>query len=343
MACGPDDFDLFPGLVATVEEPVLSVSLPLYRVTAEASGTVDALVYGEGGNNVYSIYYPVAEVHRYLARAPWPARRALHSALAGLGRLTDREFFWQAAHVAKIFAAEPDYRESFFERLTSHFHFDRELRAELLDPAFRGGAGMHRSFCEAAPRDEEFFDDLIALNITQGLKPYLLFFEHRMAAARGLALAAPFVSKKVVAFVNTLPRDWVVGGGTLAKLLRHRSSDRPFHKRALERVYPRDHVHRDPRLFYAPYHSMFRERPAAAEKLLRALKRRGWYDARFLDRLFAEHRGQALHPRFNSRMRNHGQRLMALLGCEVWARLFLDGRRLGTQARTPIEDFLDLP
>ena len=126
----------------------------------------------------------------------------------------------------------------------------------------------------------------------------------------------------------------------MAKLLRPKSSDRPFHKRALERVYPKEHVYREPRLFYAPYHAMFRERPAVSDKLLRALKRRGWYNERFLDRLFAEHRQQSLHARLNSQMRNHGQRLMALLGCEVWARLFLDGRRLGADARIAIEDFL---
>jgi asparagine synthase (glutamine-hydrolysing) len=339
VPCGPEDFDLFPRLVAIAEEPVLSVSLPLYRLVQEAHGTVDALVYGEGGNNIYSIYYPVAEVHRYLRGKPWLLRRALDSGLRALGTVSGQELFWQAAHVAKIFAAEADYRPRFFERLTSHFHFDRELRAELLDPAFSADAQMHRSWCETAPRDDFFFDDLIDLNISHGLKPYLLFFEHRMAAAHDMGLCAPFLSKKVVAFVNSLPQEWVVGGGSLARLLRHKSSDRPFHKLALERIYPKDHVHREPRLFYAPYHAMFRERPAVADKLRRALKRRGWYNERFLDRLFAEHRQQSLHARLNSQMRNHGQRLMALLGCEVWARLYLDGKTASGEGMV-IEDFL---
>lgn len=339
---GPKDFDLLPELIHLTEEPVLSVSLPIYRMFREARATSDALVCGEGGNNVYSIYYPVAEAHKYLSRMPFVARKALLGALRTLGRATGVEFFWQAAHVAKIYAARPDYFPEFLEHLTNHYHFDREQRAALLDPTVFGGVELHRSLHEVPLRDETFFDDLINQNITSSLKPYLLFFEHKMAAEYDMAFAAPFVSKKIVAFVNSLPLDYIVRGTSLDRLAKRKGAERYFHKLAMERIYPREHVHREPQLFYAPFHSMFAGRASLTQKLKRALERRGWYDGAFLDRLFAEHRHQREYPRSNSQFQTHGYRLMALLGCEVWARLFLDGGGAGADFGTMvIEDFLD--
>lgn len=336
----PGDLDLFPIVIEMTGEPVLSVALPIYKMIRECRGLVDALVMGEGGNNIYNIYYPVAEAHRYLKHLPWSVRRAFFRALYVIGVTTGNEMINLAAHVAKIYAARNDYLEDYFERLTSHFHFDREARQELLDPVVFGGIEFDQSRYDLPLSEETFFDDLIRQNITWGLKHYLLFFEHRMATESGLLIHAPFVSRAVVRFVNTLPMKWVVGGTTFERLLKRTSSDRPFHRLALRRIYGDIHERKNAQLFYAPYLSMFQKRPSAADALLRALKRRGWYNVHTLERIFKEFRCQSEHPRFNFRVGNHGQRLMALLGCEVFARLFLDGLKVNPSSPPAIEDFL---
>jgi len=341
----PQDLDLIVPVVAAAQEPVLSVSLPIYKMMQTASQSCSKIVMGEGGNNIFSIYYPVAEAHRYLSRIPSSLVPLALKTVTRLAEATGVELLWAARHVMKIYAQKGRGAHDYFRELSCHYHFCRSQRETLMDPGLFQGLGMHRSSQELPLENATFFDDLIRMNIVYALRPYLLFFEHKFAKALGIEVAAPFVSRNVLKFASSLPMDLIVGGSSLGRLRKSPSSDRPFQKAALARIYPASHVHRRPQLFYAPYHDLLLQRPQLLKALKKALHARGWYRTPEINRLFEELPAQKQHATSNSQFQNHGYRIMALLSAEVWARLFLDRTMTNPQSANQVnlEELLTLP
>ena len=112
-------------------------------------------------------------------------------------------------------------------------------------------------------------------------------------------------------------------------------------EQALLRHLPKRFVYSVQQSLDVPFHALFNKRPEILDCLLLRLKRRGWYNAYFLDLLFDEFPRQKVKPNEIVELKLHGYRIYSLLTLEVWCMEFLDGspRDPGEEA-PPLEEYL---
>lgn len=331
----PSDLDQVITLIDNCQEPVVGSCLPLHILGQKAAQYVDTLLGGDGGDTLWGEYYPVQEYHRWMKNIPTPLRRAAHTLTKGLRDLTDWERFWELEHVSSLFV-DDNYYDDFLRKLCTYRHFPDSLQREIFKaPIF--DHPIPKSSLEIPFTKENFDRSLIEAKLYNGFYTYQSFSQYRTLEAHNLAVFFPTLSKPVVDFICSLPWSWVNGGTTLHRLTNNKTINRRFHKIALSRYLGRDEIYN--RSFDMPWHSILKPRFAVLEKLLSALKRRGWFEAKGLEKLFREFKEQKVKDHELLELKHHGYRIYTLLVLEVWTRLYVDGLT-GFDEQTKLEDFL---
>jgi asparagine synthase (glutamine-hydrolysing) len=316
---GEDEMRAFlPGLVFHQDEPVADpVCVPLYYVSklARESGTIVVQV-GEGADELFSGYDKYVKYlrlyerfWRHAERAPRLARRAA-SALA-------RPLVGAATRSAE--AAELVRRLGASEALFwgAAIVFDETLKSRLVSPRMReqwDGLSSYEVVREDLERiarerpSSDFLARMTYLELKLRLPELLLMRVDKITMATSVEARVPFLDHHLVEYAMGVPRELKVEGASGKHVL----------KRALEGLLPRDVLYRRKRGFGAPVEAWFRGRTGVelGERLLNSpLRRRDFFDYRFVARLLEEHQRGA---------RDWGFHLWALLNLSLWYERWID-------------------
>ncbi|MDT7808396.1 MAG: hypothetical protein QOJ70_2209 [Acidobacteriota bacterium] len=304
--------DFLPELVFHQDEPLADpVCVPLYYVAklARESGTVVVQV-GEGADELFSGYDKYVKYLRLYERfwrraerAPRLARRAASALARPLVARATRNA--EAAELVRRLGAD----EALF--WGAAVVFDETLKAALVSKELKercGGLSSYEVVREDLERVErerpasDFLARMTYLELKLRLPELLLMRVDKMTMAASIEARVPFLDHHLVEYAMGVPRALKVEGRSGKHVL----------KRALEDVLPRDVLYRRKRGFGAPVETWFRGRAAAeleSRVMDSTLRRRGFFDYRFIARLFDEHRRGA---------RDWGFHLWALLNLSLW-------------------------
>jgi asparagine synthase (glutamine-hydrolysing) len=313
VCIGEEEMRAFlPELVFHQDEPIADpVCVPLYYVSrlARGSGTIVVQV-GEGSDELFSGYDKYVKYLRLYERFWRHAERAPRIARRAASRVA-RPLVGAATKSAE--AAELVRRLGASEALFwgAAVVFDETLKARLASPRMRGrwdGLSSYEVVREDLDRIErerpgaDFLARMTYLELKLRLPELLLMRVDKITMATSVEARVPFLDHHLVEYAMGVPRELKVEGASGKHIL----------KRALEGLLPRDVLYRRKRGFGAPVEAWFRGRAGVelGERLLNSpLRRRDFFDYRFVARLLEEHRRGA---------RDWGFHLWALLNLSLW-------------------------
>ncbi len=316
VVVGPEVAGRLPELLAHFDEPFGdSSAIPTYLVSELARRHVTVVLTGDGGDEVFCGYewqrrYEVLKLlYRLPARLRAWAPQLAHLLPAGRWRQRGRGL------LADLSLSPA---EGYLRRMTL---FDASWRRELYHDDLRAALDGHdglealRAWLDALP-GADFRNRMLYADTHFYCPEDCLTKVDRMTMAWSLEARVPLLDHEVVEFMATVPPEWKLRGFTSKYLLR----------RAIADLLPPALLRKRKQGFSVPVGPWLRGPlyPLAADLLLdgRATKR-GWLRPDAVRRLLDEHRaGRA----------DHGHRLYALLGLEVWARHYLDRAPASTAA-----------
>jgi asparagine synthase (glutamine-hydrolysing) len=301
-----------PELVFHQDEPIADpVCVPLYYVSklARDSGTIVVQV-GEGADELFSGYDKYVKYlrlyerfWRHAERAPRVARRAASAVAAPFVRAATKNA--EAAEIVRRLGAD----EALF--WGAAVVFDETLKGRLLSPRVRERYHSLTSFdvvradLERIGRERpasDFLARMTYLELKLRLPELLLMRVDKITMATSVEARVPFLDHRLVEYASGVARTLKVEG----------TSGKHVLKRALEEVLPRDVLYRRKRGFGAPVTSWFRGETGRelGELLMNStMRRRDFFDYRFVARLLEEHQRGA---------RDWGFHLWALLNLSLW-------------------------
>ncbi|MFH1849691.1 MAG: asparagine synthase-related protein [archaeon] len=318
----PKSLDVLPDMIRILEEPISGSSFVFYICAKEAAKHADLVITGDGGDTLWNEYYPVAEWHRYLRHMPSAGRKLLHQVSRMSLWLSDWERLWELEHTLSLFTPK-DYYSDFFQRLCTYRHFNERLLRSLL----RDDYELYRPKKKLHMNADNFYLQLIIQKMFYGVYPYLVPISQKVIEHYGMAYAAPYLNRKVMDFITSLPAEWVNSGTRWQKIFND-AEKRRFHKEALLRYLPKRFVYSMQRSFDVPWTVLLNRRPGLLAWLLKRLKARGWYNNEVLDRIFSEFAVMKAKPHELCQLKLHGYRIYSLLSLEIWCMQFLDKKEI---------------
>lgn len=305
-------------LVFHQDEPIADpVGVPLYYVArlARATGTI-VMQSGEGSDEIlsgYEKYVRYLRIYerfwRHAERLPRAARRGASAAARPV-----LEAFWAkplATELARRFGAD---EELFWG---AAIVFDETLKPRLLSSELRERFRARSSYEVVQPILEriarerpasDFLTRLIYLELKVRLPELLLMRVDKITMAASVETRVPFLDHHLVEYAMGVPRELKVEGASGKHIL----------KRALEEVLPRELLYQRKRGFGAPIKEWLRDSSTElldAHILNSPMRRRNFFDYRFVARLVEEHRRGARDWSFH---------LWALLNLGAWYERWID-------------------
>lgn len=329
--------DSIVDLIRSAEEPVVGSSLPLHCLAEKAGDDCDLMLGGDGGDTLWGEYFPVAEFHKYIKHFSLGMRRAVHGVSKKLALTTDWERFWELEHVASLFATQ-DFYKDFIRRLCTYRHFTDSFQKDLLDPQLFSNVSHEPSSMEIQFNEQNFSQALIEGKLLNAFYTYQSFHTTKSMERFGMEFYLPTIQKDVIQFITNLPDKWVNGGTTLHRLINSKAINRRFHKLALSKYLKQEEIYN--RSFDIPWTAIFKERPFVLDLLKDRLKKRGWYQARTIDRVFDEFKNQNQKEFELLELKNHGYRIFTLLSLEIWASEYIDGKGDRVLGHGKLEEYL---
>jgi asparagine synthase (glutamine-hydrolysing) len=301
-----------PDLVFHQDEPIADpVCVPLYYVSklARESGTIVVQV-GEGADEIFSGYDKYVQFlniqekfWQHAERLPLAARRAAAAVAQPLMERTttkrtaielvrrlgaDESLFWGGTVV---------YDETFKPRVLS-----AEMRTRSLGLSSYDVVRRYQELIASARPTSDFLARMTYLELKLRLPELLLMRVDKITMATSVEARVPFLDHHLVEYALSLSRAVKVEGASGKHIL----------KRALESILPRDLLYRRKRGFGAPIREWFKGSNGALfdDHLMNSpMRRRGFFDYRFVARLLEEHRRGAHDWSFH---------LWALLNLSLW-------------------------
>ncbi len=314
-----DFFEALPRLIWHEDEPIAwPSSVSLYFVSKLAAQRVKVVLTGEGADELFAGYARYAHYltsQRWLPvwrRLPEGLRRALREQIhrspllpAGARRKLEHTFLGRGETLESL------YLDNFYAA------FPAEERAAL---GVDGDAmaGFRRYWQEGAARG--LLDRLLYADQKTYLVE-LLMKQDQMSMAASIESRVPFLDHPLVEFAARTPAEWKLRGRTGKYLL----------KRVAEEFLPASLVHRRKMGFPTPLRDWLREPATLAALSARILQPRGF--------LAGTMRMDAVRPileRHQQGKLDATDRIWRLLNLQVWAEVFLDGRRADAQAAPPL-------
>jgi asparagine synthase (glutamine-hydrolysing) len=307
-----------PDLIFHQDEPIADpVCVPLYYVSklARDSGTIVVQV-GEGSDEIFSGYDNYVRHLRiyekfwqHAERVPPFFRRAASGmarpALEATGRKrgaielirrlgADEPLFWGGAVV---------YDETFKPRVLS-----KRMRALMAERSSLEVVLPYLQTIERERPGSDFLSRMTYLELKLRLPELLLMRVDKITMATSVEARVPFLDHHLVEYALALPRSLKVEGKSGKHIL----------KRALEEILPRDLLYSPKRGFGAPIREWFRNGLGEmfdSHLLNSTMRRRDFFDYKFISRLLDEHRRGAHDWSFH---------LWALLNLSLWYERWID-------------------
>ena len=301
-----------PDLVFHQDEPIADpVCVPLYYVSklARDSGTIVVQV-GEGADEIFSGYDNYVrhlkiyeKFWQHAERIPHVMRRAASAvarpALEATGKKraaielirrlgADEPLFWGGAIV---------YDETFKPRVLSE-----RLRRKFAERSSLEAVLPYLQRIETERPNSDFLSRMTYLELKLRLPELLLMRVDKITMATSVEARVPFLDHHLVEYAMGLPRSLKVEGASGKHIL----------KRALEEILPRDLLYSPKRGFGAPIREWFRNGLGEifdVHLMHSPMRRRDFFDYKFIARLLAEHRRGSHDWSFH---------LWALLNLSMW-------------------------
>ena len=321
VVIGFEEMESFlPRLVFHQDEPIADpVCVPLYYVAelARQSG-VTVVQVGEGSDEIFSGYDNYVrhlriyeKFWKHALRAPRAARRTMSAAARPLLEATGRK---RAAIelIRRLGASEPLF-------WGGAIVYDETIKPRVLSAAMRERFAGRSSLEVIEPylqriEDERPGSDFLArmtyLELKLRLPELLLMRVDKITMATSVEARVPFLDHYLVEYALALPRALKVEGTSGKQIL----------KRALEGLLPHDLLYSQKRGFGAPIREWFRQGLGAlfdSHFMDSSMRRRDFFDYRFVARLLDEHRRGARDWSFH---------LWALLNLSLWYERWIDPR-----------------
>ncbi len=309
----PDVSTLLPRLLWHMDEPIADAAFVTTFLVAEfARRDVTVILSGVGGDELFGGY------HRYLGPTydryyDYLPRWVRTTALPALARALPSDRHSSLLNASRQLRA---YVLSQAWPLTERYRFYVEVfsrvdaAALLRDPVRQPFDALGAAF-QAFP-DGEPLDRMARVDLITQLPDDLLLLTDKMTMATSLECRVPFLDEGMVDLALRMPATLKIRGRRLKHVL----------KLALADTLPADILHRGKRGFGAPMGAWLR---AELAPLMRRLLSRESVEKRGLLRWEPVARTIALHV---AQREDHTDHLLALMTLELWARLYLDGRRI---------------
>ncbi|HJR08948.1 MAG TPA: asparagine synthase (glutamine-hydrolyzing) [Pyrinomonadaceae bacterium] len=315
--------DLIGEIGSWMDEPLSDPSVvPTYLLSRFTRQHVTVALGGDGGDEIFAGYqmYPAHKFARIYGRVPLGARRLFVESIV-------RHLPVKTKNLSLDFKARKFIEGMRYDDLVARHHvwfgsFTPDEQERLLTPAARGasatdiyaGARALLEDCDA----EDTVERMQYLDTKLYLAEDILTKVDRTSMAVSLEVRAPFLDRRVVEYVASLPASYKLHGNTSKYIL----------KRAIAPHLPAFVTRRGKKGFGVPVAEWLkgRLRPLARDLLSPArLSRHGLFDAAYVARLQDEHeRGAA----------NHRKLLWTILIFELWHESFIETpRRMNAEAR----------
>jgi len=315
--------DLIGEIGSWMDEPLSDPSvIPTYLLSRFTRQHVTVALGGDGGDEIFAGYqmYPAHRMARLYERVPRAARRMFVESF--VRRLPVKTKNLSLDYKARKFIEGMRYDDVVARHHVWFGSFTPEEQERLLTPAAKSayGADVYASAralldgCDATDTVER----MQYLDTKLYLAEDILTKVDRTSMAVSLEVRAPFLDRRVVEYVASLPVGYKLHGNTTKYIL----------KRAMRPHLPAFVTRRGKKGFGVPVAEWLkgRLRPLARDLLSPArLSRHGLFDAAYVARLQDEHeRGAA----------NHRKLLWTLLIFELWHESFIETpRRMKAEAR----------
>ncbi len=306
--------ELLPKLVYHMDEPAIDMAIPSYLVSQSARETLNVMLSGMGGDEVFAGYPRQLAMKIASAFDPVPEmlRRPLMKTIAGVlpgglpGRMT------APLRNAKKFArsAGLSYERrylgygTYFTDEAKQLLYNDEMRA-----ATRGfdAYAAHRGYFEKV-KDAAPLNRLLYVDLKTFLPCLNLMTTDKTSMAANLEVRVPFLNREMIEMAARMPPELKLRGFKRKYIL----------KRALEKVLPHDVIWRKKAGFGAPIRSWLRGplRPLVDDLLSEeTVRRRG---------LFRPEEVRRVIDANLSGREDFNLQVFQLLNLELWHRQFID-------------------
>ena len=310
----PEVADLFPRLIAMLDEPVADSSfLVTYLVSRLARETVKVILSGVGGDELFGGYrrYLNVQLGRYARVIPgWLRRNVLERVLQALPADRNSALF-NYVRLARAYVRTADLPlDRQYAAYTSVV--SEEARRDLLT-ASGTVEDLHQKYFDECDSPEPL-DRLMYFDLKTSLPEQLLMLTDKMAMAVSLEGRVPFLDHRVVEFAARLPVDLKLRGFKLRYLQKAVFRDR----------FPPYVFEQKKRGFGAPIGSWIRNelKDLTFDLLSEShLKEQGLFHYPTVQRMLDSH----FHMR-----EDHTDSLLALIAFQIWHRTYLTPRAATT-------------
>ena len=293
-----DVIESLPKLIAFRDAPVCEPSdIAIHLMAREASRSVKMVLTGEGSDEILG-GYPKHVFERFVTRYQLLPRVLRHGLIAPLVHALPYRFRRIKTAVTNLNI------EDWRERCVRWFGALSRCEREHLSVLRLNGAGHSGAPPFDADDDNTALRRLLYFDQTSWLPDNLLERGDRMTMAASIEARVPFLDHKLAEFVSSLPDEYRVRGMATKWILRT----------AAKQILPEAILKRPKVGFRVPVNRWFQT--GMRDFLLDHLRSgdsltRGYYDAKALDAVIAEHLGGR---------QNHEKLLWSLLNLEIWHR-----------------------
>jgi asparagine synthase (glutamine-hydrolysing) len=307
----PDVVSLLPHLLWHMDEPIADTAfVTTYLVSQFARRDVTVILSGVGGDELFGGYrrYLGSHYQTQLERLPGWVRRA--ATALGEKLPTDRHSpMLNTMRLARGFLSTAEL--PFEDRYRSYVQvFSAEEIAEILQaPGAASEDLLDAAFAEATSSDD--MNRMLVVDARTQLPDDLLLLTDKMSMAVSLECRVPLLEQELFELAAHMPGTIKVRGGRLKHIM----------KAALHGVLPDDILERKKRGFGTPMGAWLKgELAPLLRELLseESVAARGLFRYSAIARLIAAHEANRV---------DGTDRLLALMSLEIWARIYLDGRR----------------
>jgi len=310
---GPGDVaDNIITQMAYLDEPSGNGAIiPSYLLAKEARKYVKVLLSGEGGDEI-SNAYDTHLAHRirqmYLKWVPAPARRLAYLTSHALPVSLRKLSF---DFLAKRFTEGVEMPAPEAHLYWRHVFTEKEKELLLTGPC-SGFGPTHRMFSSMYENAgfEDTLDRISLLDLKYFFICDLMVKNDRTFMANSVEARFPYVDRKVVDFVTTIPSKYRIKGFTA----------RYFEKKAMKKILPGQIFARKSMGLEMPHSLWFLsglEKLAAEYFTRERVSRPGIFNYDYIERLWREHR---------QKKRDNGRALWAVLNYLIWFDLFVYNR-----------------
>jgi asparagine synthase (glutamine-hydrolysing) len=306
--------DQVPEMIWHLDEPQADLApLNVLRIAEAARQNGDyVLLSGAGGDDIFSGYrrHVALQNEKWWEWMPVLLRRAVKSVSTAFpsakpfGRRLQKLFEYADLPADERLPRYFAWVSECFAR--SLFHDDFQKMIAKCDPF----EVMHHAL-RSLPDKTGRLDKMLFLERRYFLSDHNLNYTDKMGMARGIEIRVPLIDVDLVELAWSIPEHFKLRGLT----------GKYAFKRAMEKFLPREVIYRPKTGFVAPIREWLdgplkgQVRDVLSQE---SIRRRGWFSAHAVDRLFADLEGGRRDVHYT---------IWTLFTLEQWARLFLDGKQ----------------